>query len=434
MTQKVQQSPPYCTYQSSSIVGLHRNPEVYPNPLKFDPDRWSPAEEAKRSPYAWVPFSYGKRGCIGHPPPPRRRPCVGPSARDAQPSSHRQQLSLLEQRVTLAHLVRKFHMRVDPKTDIKVATPLFPDPQGAPPPPSPQKPMTCARRVGDASTLCPRCASGVLLNFVPRAAGIERPMATPAAALTKPSAGSSLGGVGAVEELASAKLLVLFGSNMGIHRVGEAVVTCGNLGSSRLTSAIGTSEDLADRMVDCGAGLGMAAEKHPLDDVAKGKVELPKAGAGLVIVVTSVYNGRPPENAIKFDEWLETPAAEAALAGVRYGVFGCGNKQWAATFMKFPARVHERFEALGVCHSSYARQSRLLTRGYLRTGARRAATGADGRGGHGWRRGGVQLHALAGLGGGVAAAGVRRADPRRDQGFHVTSAAAVEGRLSRTRA
>ncbi|MBB6032585.1 cytochrome P450 [Phytomonospora endophytica] len=44
---------------------IHRNPAVYPDPERFDPDRWLP-ERAKSIPrHSWLPFGAGRRKCIG---------------------------------------------------------------------------------------------------------------------------------------------------------------------------------------------------------------------------------------------------------------------------------------------------------------------------------------------------------------------------------
>ena len=44
---------------------MHRDPRYYPEPDRFDPNRWTDAEIAKRPRYSYFPFGGGPRLCIG---------------------------------------------------------------------------------------------------------------------------------------------------------------------------------------------------------------------------------------------------------------------------------------------------------------------------------------------------------------------------------
>ncbi|XP_046618558.1 cytochrome P450 4C1-like isoform X1 [Neodiprion virginianus] len=48
-----------------NIFGVHRNEKYWPDPLKFDPDRFLPERFATQEPYSYLPFSGGRRNCIG---------------------------------------------------------------------------------------------------------------------------------------------------------------------------------------------------------------------------------------------------------------------------------------------------------------------------------------------------------------------------------
>ncbi|XP_039310901.1 probable cytochrome P450 6a17 isoform X2 [Solenopsis invicta] len=76
------------------VLGLHRDPTIYPDPDKFDPERFTKANKATRHSFAYLPFGQGPRMCMG------------------------MKLAFLQIKMGLAKLLLKYKFKPHPKTSI----------------------------------------------------------------------------------------------------------------------------------------------------------------------------------------------------------------------------------------------------------------------------------------------------------------------------
>ncbi|XP_051157195.1 cytochrome P450 9e2-like [Leptopilina boulardi] len=74
------------------IYGLHHDEKYFPDPEKFDPERFSDENKDKINPYAYIPFGLGPRKCIGN------------------------RFALMEIKVLFVHLLQNFILIRDERT------------------------------------------------------------------------------------------------------------------------------------------------------------------------------------------------------------------------------------------------------------------------------------------------------------------------------
>lgn len=76
------------------VMGIHYDPKYFPNPDRFDPERFSDENKMKIQPYSYLPFGSGPRNCIAS------------------------RFALLEVKTIMFHLLSEFDIVVTEKTQI----------------------------------------------------------------------------------------------------------------------------------------------------------------------------------------------------------------------------------------------------------------------------------------------------------------------------
>ncbi|KAF2179588.1 cytochrome P450 [Zopfia rhizophila CBS 207.26] len=104
----------------------------------------------------------------------------------------------------------------------------------------------------------------------------------------------------------------------------------------------GSCESLANILASDAAKHGYAIQT--IDTLDSARESLPSNQP--VLIVTATYDGKPPDNATEFVNWLKSLTGKP-LNSVSYAVFGCGHHDWATTFYKVPTLIDELLEQRG---------------------------------------------------------------------------------------
>lgn len=103
----------------------------------------------------------------------------------------------------------------------------------------------------------------------------------------------------------------------------------------------GTAESIAREMADQARQMGVNSRVASLQQAVD---QLPTEG--VVLIIAASYNGQPGSSARPFVDWLKE-LEQGALKGVRYAVFGCGDRTWASTYQAVPRWIDEQMSLKG---------------------------------------------------------------------------------------
>ncbi|KAI8368250.1 cytochrome P450 [Radiomyces spectabilis] len=268
---------------SVNLYSMHYNDKIYPDPERYDPNRFSPEEEQKRSRFAWLPFSTGPRACIG------------------------MAFALQEAKTVLSMFLHKFKFKYD-------GPPVRYDPKQAT-----TKPLDLFMTIHPRTDL-PEVSS--------KAANMK--------ANSKKSPEKGLPELAEPTKMGSTELppiTFLFGTQTG------------------------TAQDYASQLAGQAKRFGFPTitmcemdRWNTLQSIKLNNSQSDsKLPTELVVICTATYNGQPPDSGEHFDKFLDKAKEtgnSTLMNGIKYAVFGLGNKQWR-TYQRYPMKIDAYLEDLG---------------------------------------------------------------------------------------
>eukprot|EP01113_Clastostelium_recurvatum_P037740 TRINITY_DN5547_c1_g1_i4.p1 TRINITY_DN5547_c1_g1~~TRINITY_DN5547_c1_g1_i4.p1 ORF type:complete len:1173 (-),score=234.29 TRINITY_DN5547_c1_g1_i4:17-3535(-) len=276
---------------------LHRDPKAWgPDVEVFNPDRFTPENFAKLPKDCYKPFGNGVRACIGRP------------------------FAWQESLIVLAMVLQKFDLReVNPSYTMKLKSTLTIKPDGF----FVYATSRDRSKINTSQNLSipnMSMSNGTI-------AGTAAPSTSSSSSSSSSTTSSSTTFVPSSSSLARSQhvpdgrgVLVLYGSNSG------------------------ACEGFAQRIASHATKKGYKATLSTLDNnVGNLPVHVP------VIIVTSSYEGKAPDNARAFVSWLEgvSVTQRDSLKGVAYTILGCGHTDWVRTYQAVPKLIDAKLSEAG---------------------------------------------------------------------------------------
>jgi cytochrome P450/NADPH-cytochrome P450 reductase len=280
---------PADTAVAINVYSMHHNASVYPDPENFDPDRWTPEEEQKRSRFAWLPFSTGPRSCIG------------------------MAFALQEAKTVLAMILHRFKFTYD-GPDVTY------DPV-----------MPTTKPHDFFVNICPRTDFPNASDAAIESLEIKKKEAATKKA-TAPAMPTAVGTT--PEHVDLPPITLLYGTQTGTAQ--DYASQLSNQARAFGFKNVTLCEMDKWKVLETG--------KFESTDTSK------RSDKELVVVCTATYNGAPPDSADNFNKFIDTKSKESGnenlLKGLSFSVFGLGNKNWR-TYQQFPIKVNTLLEELG---------------------------------------------------------------------------------------
>ncbi|PRP80210.1 cytochrome P450, partial [Planoprotostelium fungivorum] len=284
-----------------SIYDTHRNSKYWPDPDRFDPDRFLPENVAKHHPAQYIPFGGYHRTCLGNV------------------------FALTEVKINLCLLYQLYEPRVSALHPIIEGNDLL-----FPPTDLPMNFMKRKKMLGHVKR---DGGESVILSPPPVIKKKEEPAKTGPNKLRTASQASRL--IKMKEEMTMGTFHILYGSNTGTSKE-FALTTARKAIELNVKHHVSSLDEYYDKYLASGKEV---KEQHTM------------------LIISSTWNGHPPENAKKFKNWMmdcQKAGKRDAAKHMNFSVFGVGNSQWNITYLAFPKLVEDMLPTLGATKlSSY---------------------------------------------------------------------------------